>query len=89
MTGILRIAKADLFSGLNNFFEYTVQDKKFAEYFGFTEPEVNSLLNKSFSQKSIEDLSIIKANVRLWYNGYTIGNCILYNPWSILSYLDR
>ena len=44
LTGILRIAKADLFSGLNNFWEYGVQDSKYAEYFGFTESEVNNLL---------------------------------------------
>ncbi|MEN0016590.1 MAG: AAA family ATPase, partial [Bacteroidota bacterium] len=85
MTGILRIAKADLFSGINNFQEYSLLDEEYAEHFGFTDAEVNTL----FAQPSVKEL--MKAPtpdpeaIKAWYNGYTIGGITIYNPWSIMT----
>ena len=80
-TGILRVAKANIFSSLNNLRECTVLDQKFSEYYGFLEEEVNTLLDKT----NIVDRQGIKS----WYNGYTIGQHIIYNPWSIMRCIDN
>ena len=80
-TGILRVAKANIFSSLNNLREFTVLDEKFSEYYGFLEEEVNMLLDKA----KIINLKGIKN----WYNGYTIGQQIIYNPWSIMRCIDN
>ncbi|MFU7502727.1 MAG: AAA family ATPase [Candidatus Tisiphia sp.] len=80
ITGILRIAKAELFSGLNNVREYSLLNKKFAMSYGFTQIEVDELLTKvplTTSPKKIKD----------WYNGYKFGGEIIYNPWSIMQCL--
>ena len=90
MTGILRVAKADLFSGLNNFSEYGVLDKKYAENFGFTEAEVNQLLEDNLEERlAQEEKELQKTQVKTWYNGYNIGDYTIYNPWSIMHCLDR
>ncbi len=81
-TGILRVAKANIFSSLNNLKEYTVLDPKFSEYYGFTEEEVATLLAKA---KITTDSHIIKN----WYNGYTVGQHVIYNPWSIMRCIDN
>jgi len=80
LTGILRIAKESLFSGLNNIKIYSLLDSTYGEYFGFTEPEVAALLEKTNLSHNIKD-------VKIWYNGYQAGDTILYNPWSIINYL--
>src|SRR3990167_2841581 len=78
LTGILRISKESLFSGLNNLKVYSVLHPKYGAYFGFTEEEVATLLNQSgLEEKSLE--------VKDWYNGYQIGDNTLYNPWSIIN----
>src|SRR5205814_1465981 len=77
ITGITRVAKESLFSGVNNLYVWTMLGKRYAKYFGFTEDEVLSLLP---APKSIEQ-------IRQWYNGYTIGECKVYNPWSIINCL--
>lgn len=77
ITGILRVAKANIFSGLNNPTEETILDYNFSEYYGFTETEVNELLDKA----GIID----KKEIKSWYNGYIIGNNTVYNPWSIMQ----
>lgn len=78
LTGILRVSRESLFSGLNNLKVYSVLHPQFDEFFGFTEKEVNQLLTKSNLQE--------KANeVKYWYNGYQIGDTVLYNPWSIVN----
>ena len=77
VTGILRIAKANLFSELNNFTEYSVLDEEFAPYYGFTQDEVDMLCQQQ--QIAPEKRKEIKA----WYNGYNYGGLELYNPWSI------
>jgi hypothetical protein len=73
LTGITRVAKANLFSGLNHFETYDIDSKKYEEYFGFTEDDVVKLCPKDHL-----------AEIKEWYNGYTFGKYTIYNPWSIL-----
>jgi len=80
ITGIMRIAKESIFSGLNNTGVYTLLSEEFDDKFGFTENEVETLL-KEF------DLLHRYKQVQEWYNGYRFGNQILYNPWSIINFL--
>ncbi len=80
VTGILRIARESIFSGLNNLAVYTLLSKPFSTSFGFTEPEVEALLTKAGRSESLE-------LVRIWYNGYDFGGHVVYNPWSVLNYL--
>jgi len=83
ITGILRIAKSSLFSGLNNIREDCLLDKRYAPHFGFTEDEVRGLLKEcDRTETDMED-------VKQWYNGYTIGGITIYNPWSIVNYVDE
>lgn len=81
LTGILRIAKADLFSGLNNFVEDSVLSSQYSQYYGFTENEVTDLL----SIYGVKNQDAVKG----WYNGYTIGTETIYNPWSVANYLSN
>ncbi|HQS83811.1 MAG TPA: AAA family ATPase, partial [Alphaproteobacteria bacterium] len=85
VTGILRVAKASLFSGLNNFGEDSILDEDYAEHFGFTEEEVNTLLHKSNIDKNPETALALKS----WYNGYNIGGLTIYNPWSIMNCIQN
>ncbi len=85
VTGIVRVAKANLFSEVNNFGEDSILDKKYAQNFGFTEEEVNTLLHKSKIDKNPETAQTLKS----WYNGYNIGDHTIYNPWSIMSCLEN
>ncbi|WP_341757412.1 AAA family ATPase [Candidatus Tisiphia endosymbiont of Ditula angustiorana] len=82
ITGILRIAKANLFSDLNNVTEYTLLDKKFAKFYGFTQTEVDELLTKVSTKTNPEE-------IKNWYNGYAFGGEVIYNPWSIMQCLIR
>lgn len=82
MTGILRVAKESIFSGLNNLDVCTLLSRKYQNYFGFTEEEVLFL----FRKKGIEDKM---EEVRTWYNGYTFGDVTIYNPWSILNFAEK
>jgi len=78
LTGILRVSRESLFSGLNNLKVYSVLHPKYGPYFGFIEQEVAVLLNKSgLKEKSDE--------IKNWYNGYQMGNQLIYNPWSIVN----
>ncbi|MEA3451943.1 MAG: AAA family ATPase, partial [Bacteroidota bacterium] len=80
ITGILRVSKESIFSGLNNLSVYSILDEEFADKFGFTEPEVEKII-EDFEKKS--DYSKIKK----WYNGYKFGDVTgIYNPWSILNF---
>jgi hypothetical protein len=81
VTGILRVARENLFSGANNLGVYSLLATPFNTCFGFTEAEVVSLLERS---KRADQL----AAVRAWYNGYLFGGTVIYNPWSVLSFLD-
>ena len=82
ITGILRIAKANLFSDLNNVSEYTLLDEPFASSYGFTQEEVEELLEQVPTTTPTE-------KIQHWYNGYTFGEEIIYNPWSIMCCLAR
>jgi hypothetical protein len=78
LTGIQRVAKENIFSGLNNLRVYNVLSEKYAAYFGLTENETTKLL---------EDYGLsLNEQVRRQYNGYVFGSCPVYNPWSILNY---
>lgn len=78
MTGIQRIAKENIFSGLNNLFVCTVKDEEYAKYFGFTTEETKHLL-KNY------DLTL-NEHVKAMYDGYQFGSIEIYNPWSIINY---
>lgn len=78
ITGILRVAKESLFSGVNNLRIYTLFSQKYSEYFGFTEVEVTDILDKTH-------LHVKLPEIKAWYNGYQIGNTVIYNPWSIVN----
>lgn len=83
LTGITRISKDSLFSGLKNLEVVTMTSKKYEDIFGFTEDEVFHALDEY-------NLSDKKAEVKRWYDGYTFGNAInVYNPWSIINYLGK
>ena len=78
MTGILRIARESIFSGLNNVDVCTLTSPRFAPYFGFSEEETEQLLRDY-------DLTYEIDAIRTWYNGYNFGEQTIYNPWSIIS----
>ena len=82
LTGILRVAKENVFSGLNNLEVHTILDDEFTEYFGIMETEV---------EKSLEDFDLKYElnDVQKWYNGYLFGEKKIYNPWSIINFLNR
>ncbi len=81
ITGIVRVTKESLFSGLNNLTTFSMLDRGGADKFGFTEIEVEKLLaDFEMNGSQLED-------IRAWYNGYTIGQAVVYNPWSVLSYV--
>lgn len=82
VTGILRIAGAQLFSDLNSIREYTILDNQFSASYGFTQAEVDALLEQVSTDTTAEQISH-------WYNGYTFGEEVLYNPWSIMCCLGN
>lgn len=79
ITGILRVSKESLFSGVNNIEVDTLLNRPFCSAFGFTETETDRLLD-------CYGLSAHKEEVRDWYNGYLFGGQVIYNPWSLLNY---
>jgi len=82
LTGILRVAKESIFSGLNNLKACSMFSNSYADKFGLLENEVEQILT---------DYSITtkKEEVKNWYNGYKIGNKTIYNPWSIINLVDE
>ena len=82
LTGITRIIKEEIFSGLNNLKVDTILNKKFSEYFGLLESEVIKMLDYFEMKYKIEE-------VKEWYNGYIFGDKRVYNPWSIINYVDN
>lgn len=82
LTGIMRISKENIFSGLNNIRVNTILESDFSQYFGLTEREVeNSLVEYGLEARLDE--------VQKWYNGYIFGGARVYNPFSITNFLDR
>ena len=82
MTGILRIAKEGIFSGLNNLKVNNIFSEKYSEYYGMTEEEVLEGLKYYNLEYEIND-------VKDWYDGYQFGKIEVYNPWSIINFLDN
>ncbi len=80
VTGCLRITKESIFTGTNNFMSYSVLDKEFSEYFGFTHEEVERMLTEANRQEKAQD-------IRSWYDGYVFGNSSVYCPWDVTSYV--
>ncbi|WP_428268862.1 AAA family ATPase [Haliangium sp.] len=81
LTGILRVARESIFSGLNNLAVYSLLHVELASCFGFTEAEVDALLAQAGRSEQ-------RAVVQHWYNGYDFGGEVIYNPWSVLSFLS-
>lgn len=82
LTGILRIAKESLFSGLNNLVVNTILDDKYAEYFGFTGQEAAQMAAYYGVPEKLEQ-------IREWYDGYVFGETEVYNPWSVINYFNN
>ena len=80
ITGILRVSKESIFSGLNNIAVFTLLDRQMCTSFGFTQTEVDTILDDY-------SLSEDKEAVREWYDGYLFGGDVAYNPWSVLNYI--
>ncbi len=93
LTGILRVSKESIFSDLNHLKVYTLLDRRYGEFFGFTEQEVIHLLQKAKLTNQHRFQSFEKEQrleeVRSWYNGYQAGDLIIYNPWSIINYIEE
>ena len=82
LTGITRIIKEGIFSGLNNLYVNTILSRDYSEYFGLLESEVIEMLEYFDMKYKIEE-------VREWYNGYIFGESKVYNPWSIVNYVRK
>lgn len=81
ITGCLRISKESIFTGVNNFACYSVTSRKFSNYFGFTQDEVERMLD-AFDLPQKLDL------IKKWYDGYIFGNTEVFCPWDVVSYLS-
>jgi hypothetical protein len=81
LTGILRVARESIFSGLNNLRVYSLLHPRFATLFGFTGADVAGLLERTGLGARLDE-------VRAWYDGYLFGNEVIYNPWSVLCFIE-
>ena len=81
ITGCLRIAKESIFTGTNNFASYSVLDRSFSGYFGFSKEEVNEMLAVAGKEDKAETM-------KEWYDGYVFGDSFVYGPWDVLNYLS-
>lgn len=81
LTGAVRVAQAGIFSDLNNLKVNTILNKDYDEYFGLSQKEVENTLKCYNLECQIEE-------VKSWYDGYKFGDAEVYNPWSILNYID-
>lgn len=82
LTGILRIAQESIFSGLNNLTVNSVMDEEYDRYFGFTEDEVEQMLDYYGVFEK-------EAELKEWYDGYLFGKEEIYNPWSVINYISK
>lgn len=82
ITGILRIAKESLFSGVNNLEIYSLLRLEYGQHFGFTEEEMDQLLEQAQLKEQARE-------IKTWYNGYQAGNTIVYNPWSVVNCIKQ
>ena len=81
MTGVLRVAKEGILSGLNNPEVWTVFEQKYSQYFGFTEEEVAEMARYYGAEDKLPE-------IKAWYDGYDFGGTEIYNPWSVLRYFQ-
>lgn len=79
LTGILRVAKESIFSGLNNLAINSILDTKYSEYFGFTADEVKEIARYYHAEDKYDEICE-------WYDGYKFGNTDIFNPWSVINY---
>ena len=79
LTGILRVAKESIFSGLNNLAINSILDTKYSEYFGFTADEVKEIARYYHAEDKYNEICE-------WYDGYKFGNTEIFNPWSVINY---
>ena len=82
LTGCLRISKESIFTGLNNPKVHTISDLRYDEYFGFTDADMDELLE-------FYGLSSYKDTIRDWYDGYRFGDTDVYCPWDVINYCDE
>ena len=82
LTGCLRISKESIFTGLNNPKVHTISDVRYDEYFGFTNADVDELLE-------FYGLSAYKDTIKDWYDGYHFGDTDVYCPWDVINYCDE
>lgn len=82
MTGILRVAKESIFSGMNNLKVNTIMDDRFSSYFGFTKDEVEAMLAYYGREDKLDEAC-------KWYDGYRFGGSEIFNPWSVINYVDE
>ena len=81
LTGILRVAKESIFSGLNNLKIFSVLDNKYSQYFGFTADEVKEMAEYYGAPEKFDE-------IREWYDGYRFGRTEIFNPWSVINYFS-
>lgn len=81
ITGCLRISKESIFTGLNNLQIISLLNNDYSEYFGFTQEEISDLLHYYSLEERQEEL-------KKWYDGYRFGNTEVYNPWSVINYVN-
>lgn len=79
LTGILRVAKESIFSGMNNLIINSIMDQKYSEYFGFTADEIMEMAAYYHAQEKYEEICE-------WYDGYRFGTTEIFNPWSVINY---
>lgn len=82
LTGVLRVAKESIFSGLNNPEVHTILSEKYSDVFGFTQEEVRQIARAYNREDKL-------AEIKAWYDGYQFGGTELYNPWSVLNYFAQ
>lgn len=82
LTGILRVAKESIFSGLNNLKINSILDNRYSEYFGFTREEVQKMAEYYSASDKIEEICA-------WYDGYRFGRTEIFNPWSVINYFSN
>lgn len=80
LTGILRVAKESIFSGMNNLKTNSILDDNYSEYFGFTAKEVKKILHYYGREDKFQEICD-------WYDGYRFGNTEIFNPWSVINYV--
>ena len=81
LTGCLRVSRESIFTGLNNLKTYSITKNKFSQYFGFTQEEMQEIL-QTFSLEQYAE------TIAQWYDGYRFGLTEIYNPWSVLNCID-